>query len=176
MTIRRGINKLPSVQALEAFVREDMRRGMSVTKPDHDALLAAAIATRRSRPDSDEWFCLVACLIISDAENLHEKAWNERFHARMGALSQAHGLQPGEYWPAGQEPAEVAALSEEFEQVCLGITIETLEEYGELALAEMLRTDPDGFWRRFESGRAANFGELDHPSTPSSSLEEVDPK
>ncbi len=75
----------------------------------------------------------------------------------MDAIKQNHGLQPGEYWPVGQGPADYVRLNEEYNGVLRVALNKTLREFGLDDLAGLNEDDPDTFDRLRERGRRSVF-------------------
>lgn len=86
-------------------------------------------------------YALILMLIISIAEKRTQELYEKTFSQRCDAISKNHDLKDDQYWTAGKAPAEWEDLNTEFEQRSTQILLETLKEYHQDEIAEMVQTD-----------------------------------
>ena len=77
---------------------------------------------------------------------------------QMKAIEEAHGMEEGEFWPPGKAPEEYEELRQQYQAAWDEMYVAKLGEFGEHEMARQYRSDPDGFRRRSEAGRAFFHG------------------
>jgi hypothetical protein len=84
---------------------------------------------------------LILMLVISIAEKRTQELYQKEFSRRCDEISTKYGLKDDQYWDEGKAPAEWEELSAKFEQQSLAILVQTLREYGQTAIADLVNTD-----------------------------------
>ena len=116
-------------EEMRRFVSSENLRGMSVG------------ATAESYSSAQFQYMLVLMLIISIAEKRTQELYKKEFAERCDAISKDHRLQDDRYWEKGQVPAEWETLNQEFEEQSLRILSETLREYKQDDIADLIETE-----------------------------------
>ncbi|MGO8745091.1 MAG: hypothetical protein ACLQNE_03790 [Thermoguttaceae bacterium] len=82
----------------------------------------------------------------------------------MEAIEQAYELEHGEPWSPDEAPPEYAEVAEEYDAAWERLFLAKLEAFGEHAMAQQFRADPEAFDQRSEAGRQYFHG-TDEPET-----------
>lgn len=143
----------------------DMDRGRSnevrkmVSLENRDATRGAAESY-----SSDQFqYMLLLMLIISIAEKRTQDIYNKEFADRCDVISKDHDLQDDRFWEDGNVPPEWEALNQEFEDRSMKILQETLQEYGQNDLANLIKTDgPDQLFNIVDTVRSQFFKVLEN--------------
>jgi hypothetical protein len=80
-------------------------------------------------------------VIISIAEKRTQEIYEKNFSQRCDAISKTHDLKDNEYWSSGKVPAEWDELNAEFEQCSNKILVDTLREYDQEEIADLVQDD-----------------------------------
>jgi hypothetical protein len=92
-------------------------------------------------------YLFLLMLIISIAEKRTQELYAQEFSQRCDAIGKKYNLQDDEYWKDGTAPSEWHELNREFEKASLRILIETLSEYHQQEIADLIQTDgPEDFF------------------------------
>lgn len=91
-------------------------------------------------PDQFQYI-LILMLIISTAEKRTQEMYGQGFADRCDDISKDHQLQDDQYWAAGNVPTAWSNLNSEFEQRSLQILLETLREYHQDEIADLVESD-----------------------------------
>jgi hypothetical protein len=130
------------------------RDALSRLTPDSkdEERLALYQAVRDSgRLFDDEGLYLVArqieCMVdVEAAAILHD------LEGRMEAIARKSGLAEDERWPEDEVPPEYEKLSRQYQEQWDELYVNKLDAFGEVEIANLYRTDPDEFARRYENG------------------------
>lgn len=89
-------------------------------------------------------YILTLMLIISVAEKRTQEMYGQGFADRCDDISKDHQLQDDQYWTIGNVPGEWSDLTTEFEQRSQKILLETLREYHQDEIADLVESNgPD---------------------------------
>jgi len=86
-------------------------------------------------------YLLLLMLIISIAEKRTQELYDQEFAQRCDAILKKYNLQDDEYWKDRTTPSEWQDLNREFEKASLRILIETLSEYHQQEIADLIQTE-----------------------------------
>jgi len=102
-------------------------------------------------------FYLVSWQIDAMASIVAEEALRD-MDERLSAIREAHGLEEGEFWSAGETPKEYEELHVDYMAAWDGIFADKLNEFGEYEMASLLREDPESFQQQSDVGQAYFHG------------------
>jgi len=141
--------------------------------PWHDAWF-------RLRPDSSEEEQLAVYQAIRDAGSLPEEAgfylvsWQidaitlhdaeeelRELEERLEEIRQQHGLEEDEFWSPGEGPPEYDQVQQQLHAAWDALYARKLDEFGEHAMALLLRSDRERYSQLSDAGRQFFHG-LDH--------------
>jgi hypothetical protein len=123
--------------------------------PEGDRL-AVYRAVRDSGLLAEEAGSYLVCWQIDAMTSLAAEARLAELDERMRAIEEAHGLEEGEFWPAGKAPDEYEALRQQYEAAWNRMYLAKLEQLGEHEMARQYASDPRQL-RPPQRGRPAFF-------------------
>ncbi len=86
-------------------------------------------------------YTLILMVIISIAQKRTQEPYERDFSQRCDAISKTYSLNDDQYWPAGKVPAEWEELNAEFERISKKILVETLREYDQKEIADLVQDE-----------------------------------
>lgn len=86
-------------------------------------------------------YILTLMLIISIAQKRTQEMYGQGFADRCDDISKDHELQDDQYWATGNVPGEWLDLNNEFEHSSQKILLETLREYHQDEIADLVESD-----------------------------------
>lgn len=86
-------------------------------------------------------YILTLMLIVSIAQKRTQEMYGQGFADRCDDISKDHQLQDDQYWATGNVPGEWLDLNNEFEQRSQKILLETLREYHQDEIADLVEAD-----------------------------------
>jgi len=102
-------------------------------------------------------FYLVSWQIDAIASTVAEEALRD-LDERLSAIQEAHGLEEGEFWSAGEAPKEYEELQAEYMTAWDGIFADKLDEFGEYEMASLFREDAECFHQQSDVGQVYFHG------------------
>ena len=84
-------------------------------------------------------YTVILMVIISIAEKRTEEHYEKNFSSRCDAISKTYDLKDDQYWTSDRVPAEWEKLNTEFEQDSRRILVDTLREYDQKEIADLVQ-------------------------------------
>lgn len=144
--------------------KERLAQGRKAFRKDPDyaeRMVELALVLYVSRRMSLQQYVFTTAMAV---ESVHDEKLFEGQYPEIEVLSEqiraielAHGLQPDEYWPRGQGPADYLELQTQWEQAAHLRLCSAMEELEGGVAAKMLQNDREGFEKIRERGRRAAF-------------------
>jgi hypothetical protein len=109
---------------------------------------------------------LILMVIVSVAEKRTQEIYESHFAERCNAISVAHDLKDDHYWPAGKVPVAYEDLNAEFERCSNQILIDTLREYDQNEIADLVQKDgPEQIFNVIQNAKSRYLDAIRNCST-----------
>lgn len=86
-------------------------------------------------------YTIILMVIVSIAEKRTEELYEKNFSQRCDEISKQYDLKDDQYWTWDQIPAEWEKLNAEFERDSSKILVDTLREYDQKEIADLVQED-----------------------------------
>lgn len=86
-------------------------------------------------------YTIILMVIVSIAEKRTEELYEKNFSQRCDAISKMYDLKDDQYWTSDKVPAEWEKLNAEFERDSSKILVDTLREYDQKEIADLVQED-----------------------------------